>query len=199
MTERAHDPRGGRQVEEDLGYVRDMVSRSERDDMPRAIWYLWAAIGGIGFALIDFRPQSVPLFWLVAAPLGFFASMWLGWRHGQALGQESRREGHAHMLHWGGMGGAIALLVFFAARGHLTGEEIAQAILLVVALGYFLAGVHLARPLLWVGLLLAGSFLAVEFAVDFVGGYVWTAVGAVMALALVITAHVQARGAAARP
>jgi len=197
MTEGGNDTSRARRAEEDLGYVRDLVSRSQREDTPRAIWYLWAAIGGIGFALIDFRPQSVGLFWLVAAPLGFLASMWLGWRHGRALGQESRREGYAHMLHWGGMGGAILLVVFFAARGHLTGEEIAQAILLVVALGYFLAGVHLARPLLWVGLVLAVAFLAVEY----VGGYVWTTVGAVMALALLVTAHVQgeARGAASQP
>jgi hypothetical protein len=197
MTGGGDDTSRAHRAEEDLGYVRDLVARSERDDTPRAIWYLWAAIGGIGFALIDFRPDSVGLFWLVAAPVGFLASVWLGWRHARKLGQESRREGRTHMLHWGGMGGAIALLVFFAARGHLTGEEIAQAILLVVALGYFLAGVHLTRPLLWVGLVLAGSFLAVEF----VGGYVWTMVGAVMALALLVTAHVQdeAGGAAARP
>ena len=191
-----HDVPSPRRVGEDLGYVRDVVGRSERDATPRAIWYLWAAIGGIGFALIDFRPEQVGLFWSIAAPLGFLASIWLGWRHGRALGQHSRREGQAHMLRWGGMGGAILLLVFFAAHGHLAGEEIAQAILLVVALGYFLAGVHMARPLVWVGLLLGGSFLAVEF----VDGYVWSAVGAVMALALVITAHVQGRArAAARP
>lgn len=196
MTAGGDDMQSPRRIEEDLGYVRDVVSRSERDDTPRAIWYLWAAIGLVGFGLIDFRPQSVGLFWLVAAPLGFLASMWLGWRHGRALGQESRREGRLHMLHWGGMGGAIVLLVFFAVRGHLIGEEIAQAILLVVALGYFLAGVHLARPLVWVGLALAGSFIAVEF----IDGYVWTAVGVVMALALVITAHVPSgsRGAVAR-
>jgi hypothetical protein len=196
MTAGGNDTSRARRAEEDLGYVRDLVARSQREDTPRGIWYLWAAIGGIGFALIDFRPHSVGLFWLVAAPLGFLASMWLGWRHGRALGQESRQEGRAHMLHWGGMGGAILLVVFFAARGHLTGEEIAQAILLVVALGYFLAGVHLARPLLWVGLVLAVAFLGVEY----VGGYVWTTVGAVMALALLVTAHVQgeARGAAAR-
>ena len=106
-----NDVRSPRRVEEDLGYVRDVVSRSERDDTPRAIWYLWAAIGGIGFALIDFRPERVGLFWSVAAPLGFLASVWLGWRHGRALGQESRREGRAHMLHWGGMGGTTLLLV----------------------------------------------------------------------------------------
>ncbi len=184
-----------RRIEEDLGYVRDVLTRSERDDTPRAIWYLWAGIGLVGFALIDLRPTAVPLFWAVAAPAGFVLSVWLGWRQSRRLGQESRREGHAHMLHWAGMGGAIALLVFFAARGHLAGDEIAQAILLVVALGYFLAGVHLARPLLWVGLALAGSFLAVEF----VEGYVWTAIGIVMALALVITAHVSSgsRGAQA--
>lgn len=188
---------GARRIEEDLGYVRDVVSRSERDHTPRAIWYLWAAIGAVGFGLIDFRPPWVPVFWAIAGPAGFVLSIWLGWRHGQTTGQESRREGHAHMLHWGGMGGAIILLVFFAARGHLAGEEIAQTILLVVALAYFLAGVHLARPLVWVGLALAASFLAVEF----IEGYVWTAVGLVMALALVVTAHMtgKVRGAAARP
>ena len=197
MTGPGDDLQGMRGVREDLGYVREVVARSEREDTPRAIWYLWAAIGGVGFTLIDFWPESVGLYWLIAAPLGFLTSMWLGWRHGRSIGQESRRAGYAHMLHWGGMGGATLLLVVFAARGHLEGDEIAQAILLVVALGYFLAGVHLARPLLWVGIALAASFLAV----DFVDGYVWTAVGAVMALALVVTAHVQGRsgGSAARP
>ena len=52
-----HDVPSPRRVGEDLGYVRDVVGRSERDATPRAIWYLWAAIGGIGFALIDFRPE----------------------------------------------------------------------------------------------------------------------------------------------
>ncbi len=196
MTEGGDDLRSGRRVEEDLGYVRHVIARSERDRTPRAIWYLWAGIGLVGFALIDFRPEIVPLFWAIAGPAGFVLSAWLGWRHGRRLGQESRREGHAHMLHWAGMGSAIVLLVFFAARGHLAGVEVAQAILLVVALGYFLAGVHLARPLLWVGLALAASFLAVEF----VAGYVWTAVGIVLALALVITAHVpgESRGTSAQ-
>ncbi|MGH7540827.1 MAG: hypothetical protein ACRELC_07500 [Gemmatimonadota bacterium] len=187
-----------RRVEHDLGYVREVVGRSERSRVPRAIWYLWAAIGAVGFALIDFRPDWVPVFWAIAGPAGFALSAWLGWRHGRAIGQESWREGRAHLLHWAGMGGAIGLLVFFAARGHVTGVELAQAILLVVALGYFLAGVHLVRPLVWVGLALAGSFVAVEF----IDGYVWTAVGVVMALALVVTAHttsgVRGDGAGAR-
>ncbi|MGH7550727.1 MAG: hypothetical protein ACREMD_00885 [Gemmatimonadota bacterium] len=197
MTEGGNDMEEARRIEQDLGYVREVVDRSERSGSPRAIWYMWAAIGAVGFALIDFRPPWVPVFWAIAGPLGFVVSAWLGRRHARTTGQESRREGYVHMLHWGGMGGAIILLVFFAARGHLTGVELAQAILLVVALGYFLAGVHLARPLVWVGLLLAGSFLAVEF----IDGYVWTAVGVVMALALVVTAHMggEVRGAAARP
>ena len=172
MTEGESDSRGARRVADDLGYVREVVARSEYDKTPQAIWYLWAAIGLVGFALIDFRHEVVPVFWAIAAPAGFVLSVWLGWRKSRGLGQESRREGHAHMLHWAGMGGAIALLVFFAARGHLVGHDIAQAILLVVALGYFLAGVHLARPLLWVGLTLAACFLGVELAIDIVGRFV---------------------------
>lgn len=193
MTREEDGMRSAR-IEQDLGYVREVVSRSERGGTPRAIWYLWAAIGLVGFSLIDLRPEWVPLFWTIAAPAGFFLSVWLGWRHARRIGQDSRREGWAHLLHWGGMTVAIFLLVPLAARGGLSGEALAQAILLVVSLGYFLAGVHLERPLLWVGIALVIGYLGVVY----VDGYAWTAVGVLIAIALVATARVSGETPPAR-
>lgn len=172
-------------VQDDLGYVRDVVTRAERGESPRMIWYLWALVGLVGFALIDFAPARVPLYWSIAAPLGFALSAWLGWRHGRDTGQLSWREGRGHLLHWGGMLVAVFLLVPLAEAGGWSGEALAQAILLILALGYFLAGVHLCRPLAWVGLLMAVGYVAVFF----VDRYAWTAIGALVALGLVVTAR----------
>lgn len=62
----------------DLGYVRDVLKRSERTGFPAGIAYLWAAIGLVGFSLIDFAPERVGLYWSIASPAGFLLNAWLG-------------------------------------------------------------------------------------------------------------------------
>ncbi len=54
-------------------------------------------------------------------------------------------------------------------------------ILLIVALGYFTAGVHGDRRFLWVGVLMAGGYVLVTL----VSGYAWTIVGVALAVALI--------------
>jgi hypothetical protein len=179
-----------RNVGDDLGYVREVVARAEGDGTPRAIWYLWAVIGAVGFTLIDFAPERVGLYWSVAAPLGFLASAWLGWRHARAAGQVSRREGWSHVLHWGGMMAGIFLVVPLAASGAIPEPALPRVMLLVLALGYFLGGVHLHRPLLWIGVLMAGAYGALFF----LDRYAWSLVGAVLALSLIATAHLSRHG-----
>lgn len=176
-------------VRDDLGYVRDVVSRSERGAFPRAIAYLWAAIGVVGFSLIDFAPERVSLYWMIAAPVGFVFSAWLGWRQARIVGQESAREGSRHMLHWGALLAAIFLLAPLIAQGALQGETIAQVILVIVALGYFLAGVHLAPALRWAALAMAIGYV-VTVTID---GFAWTALGVLFAVGLIASAR-RARG-----
>lgn len=170
---------------DDLAYVRGVVSRSETYGAPRGIWYLWAAIAAVGFSLVDLAPGRVAVFWTVAAPAGFLASLWLGWRHGRRSGQLSVREGKEHALHWGATLVAVSLLVPLGATGALPGEALGQAILLVIALGYFLAGVHLYRPLLWIGLLMAAGY-GLLFLLD---RWAWTGIGLLVGLGLVVTAR----------
>lgn len=170
------------EIQRDLAYVKTVVDRAQAPG-PAVVWYLWAAIVLAGFALADLAPQRVGLFWLVAGPAGFALSAWLGRRHDRAVGQESAREGMRHMLHWGGMLVACFLVAPLAIVRGWSGEAMGQAILLVVALGYWLAGVHLVGALRWVALLVVAGFGITLVA----GAYAWTIAGVLVALGLVVT------------
>lgn len=168
----------------DLGYVRDVVQRSEHRTMPPYILYLWAAISGVGFTLIDIAPRFVGWYWVAASLAGFAASLWLGSRHARAGGQESRQEGKRHLLHWGGMLVSISLVPILASRGHVDGEGVGLVILLIVALGYWYAGVHLIPALRWMGAVAGATCLALAFVDRF--PYPWTSAGLVLAAGLVV-------------
>jgi hypothetical protein len=115
----------------------------------------------------------VGTYWVVAAPGGFLASAVLGWFHGRQ-GGSSAAIGTRQALHWSGLLAAAFLARLLPSDG--------SAILLVLALGYFLAGVHLDRPMLWVGLLMGGGYVLVLQA----PAYAWTAVGIGVAAGLIL-------------
>jgi hypothetical protein len=170
------------QVNNDLRFVRAVVEGSDRDDSPAVIFFLWAVVGLVGFALVDFQPTWVPAYWSIAAPAGFLVSAVLGWRHARRSGQVTPAVGRRYLLHWGGMLAATFLAVLMPIGGLLAPEALGPAILLILALAYFEAGVHLDRAFLWVGLLMGAGYVFVVF----VTGYAWTVVGLVVALGLSI-------------
>ena len=170
------------QLKGDLSFVRAAVDRAEYGRTPSAIYFLWAAICLCGFALIDFAPEWVGTYWRIAGPAGFLVSAALGWHYGRRDGWSSRATGVRHLLHWGGMLAAIFLAGLLPMTGALAWEELSTAILLILALGYFLAGVHLDRAMLWIGLVMAGGYVAVML----VSAYAWTLVGVALAVALAV-------------
>jgi len=169
------------QLGQDLQYVRSAMERGEASPAPRLICFLWAAIGGIGFALVDLRGEWAPAYWTVAGPTGFLASLALGWRHARLTGRLRASSGLRNLLHWGAMMAAILLAGLLPARGLLSWAGTGPAFLLLLALGYFLAGVHLDRAFRWIGLLLAGGYLLVLFA----PAHAWLLLGVLFAVALV--------------
>lgn len=183
-------------LHDDLSYVRTVLHRAEAGDNPAVIYFLWAAISFIGFAMIDFFPRMTGFYWMIAGPAGGVLSAFLGYRTGRALGQTSRREGRMHGLHWSGLMAAILLLVPLVATGQLAPGGMPRLILLIVALSYFMAGVHLDRRLLWVGLALGGCYLFTVFEVDL--PYLWTITAALLSASLVI-AGLSALARARRP
>jgi hypothetical protein len=158
-------------IEEDLGYVRAALGRGRRGQSPAGIYFLWAAIVLAGFSLVDLAPRIVGLYWLIAAPVGFLASAWLGWRASRRMGELDRAAGRRQMLHWLGLLIAGALAVLPVVAGHGSGGQgsggqaswygFGATVVLLSALTYWLAGVHGDRPLLVVGALLFGGYAVV--------------------------------------
>ena len=169
------------QIQQDLDYVASAVRRQDRCTGVPAIYFLWAGIVLVGFALPDFRPQLAGAFWLVAGIGGGLLSWWLGERDARRRGVNDVALGRRYGMHWtiGGVG------FFLSALPMITGTDdpgqVVSSFLLVAGLVYALAGVHLERPLLWSGLLMLASYLVL---VLFAPPYAWTITGLVIAVAL---------------
>ena len=172
------------QVESDFGYVKDLVRKADREPIPKSIYMLWGLVVLVGFALVDFAPQRVGIFWMIAGPLGGILSGVLSRRSGLSRGQLQREVGIRHALHWGGMLVLTGLAVLLPATGRIPPAEISRVILLVVALGWWTAGVHFDRTFLWLGGLMMVGFVGTVL----IDQYAWTALGVLMAIVLVTIA-----------
>ena len=179
-------------LESEIGYVRELVDKSERSPSPAAIYWMWALIGLVGFSLVDFAPNYVGIYWMIAGPVGGVASALMGWRYSVRRGQVRRDLGVRHSLHWFGMMAAIFMAVPLGVTGAVAWEELYKVFLLLLAVGYFTAGVHLDRPLVWVGLLMAAGYVALYF----IPAYGWTVVGILVAIGLAATAIIGGRSGA---
>ena len=185
----------GSDLQQDLDYVRGVVTRSEQGATPAGIYLFWAAATAVGFALIDFRPQVVGTYWMVVFPIGWVFSGWLAWRHARRSGQDDRRTGRLHAVHWLVMFAGVGLAALLPAQGLVPWPVMGPLALLVVAVAYLLAGVHLDRLLLWPGVLMTAGYVVLLFEPAFS----WTLVGVLVAAGLVVAALAggKARGAAA--
>ena len=177
------------QAREDIAYVRAAAERAETVH-DRASYLLWAAIVLCGFMLPDFaatRPW-IGTYWFVAGTGGFGVSAWLGVRAGRRAGQADRRTGVRWFLHWLAFLSAGWLGGLLVATGQLTPDGYGALWLLLVALTYCQAGVHLDRRLAPVGVVVGVGYL-ITFVVP---GYRWTIAGALIAAALVAQAFLGA-------
>jgi hypothetical protein len=168
-------------VSDDLEFVRSVVRRAEGTSNPPSICFLWALLSLPGFALIDFRPHWVGPYWAVAGPLGGLVSWLLAIRWSRKVGQESRREGVLHAIHWSGFMACILLLVPLASTGQLHHSAIPRVILLFIGLSYLTAGNYLDRRLRVVALVVFALYLMTFL----IRTYTWTLSGIILATSLV--------------
>ncbi|WP_147654036.1 hypothetical protein [Vulcaniibacterium gelatinicum] len=168
-------------LQQDLAYVASAVRHHERTAGVPAIYFLWAAVIAVGFALPDVAPRQAGPFWLVAGPGGGLLSWWLAARAERRRGVNDVATGRRHGLHWLIGGAGFLLVALPALAGRVSGADAAPGFLLVAGLLYALAGVHLERPLLWSGLLMLVAYAVL---VLFAPPYAWTLTGATIALAL---------------
>jgi hypothetical protein len=178
-----------KRLEDDLGFVRASVDRVPLG-MPPALYFLWGTLTLCGFALADVDPGWLPLYWTIAGPGGAILSAFLGWRHQRKAGHLDGALGRRHALHWGTLLCVILLGTFMVRAGRIAGDAFGAVVLLLLAQAYIHAGLHLDRPMSWIGLLLAAGYVVVLA----VASYAWTITGAVIAFALLLIGIRESRG-----
>ncbi len=171
-------------IRQDLDYVSSAVQREQPREGVPAVYFLWAAIVPVGFAMIDFAPQWASAYWFVCGIGGGALSWWLGMRDARRLGFSDSALGRRYGLHWMIAALGFMLSMLPVAVGHMDMDTGVYGFLLVGGIIYALAGVHLERPLLWVGLLMLGAYVVLVLLAP---PYLWTITGVVIAISLAWT------------
>ena len=171
-------------IKDDIAYVRAVAERTGPGHVP-AIYVLWAVICLCGFPLVDLvGPGSglIGIYWLTAGPVGGLVTWWLAARAGVRDGQADRRTGKRWAGHFVGFFGVGLLGCLLAATGELSWSGLSSLWILLLALTYFLAGLHLDRRLMSVSLILAAGYLFTLYLPE----YRFTTAGVLVAVALVV-------------
>jgi hypothetical protein len=129
-------------------------------DLPYAAM-LGLAVGGI--VLTSFRGSTTYFYWMALAPLYALIVVISGWRQLET-GAERMRLVVTQALHWAAFLGAMWLMFLPEVRGVINDNATSLTLLILLALGTFVAGVHAG---VWrisaVGIFLALSVPAVAW------------------------------------
>ena len=180
-------------IKDDLAYVRAAAEGSQPTHVP-TIYLLWAAICLVGFPLVDVvGPGSawIGIYWTIAGPLGGLLTWRLAVLAGRRAGQADRRVGKRWMGHFLAFFGVGLLGMGLVASGQLSWSGMSSLWILFLALTYFLAGLHLERRLMPVGVVLAVGYLVTLYLPE----YGATTAGVAVAATLVTQAWLGARTA----
>lgn len=168
-------------LQQDLDYVAAAVRWHDHPAGLPLIYMLWSGVILVGFALPDFAPQYAGVFWFVAGIGGGLFSWWYGARHARRRGINDTALAKRYGYHWLIAGVAFVLGALPMAFGRVEPGIGASNFLLVAGIVYALAGVHLERPLLFIGVLMLTAYAVLVIASP---PYVWTATGVVIAISL---------------
>src|SRR5690242_18684618 len=131
------------ELREDLGFVASAVRRGGDGALPQ-LFVLWAVLTPIGFALADFAPFYCGLYWLVVGPAGGLLSWWVARRTAVRQGNIDRDLGRRYGQHWLVMGIAYILVAAAGMTGRMDALSAISSFMLLTAIAYALAGVHLS-------------------------------------------------------
>jgi hypothetical protein len=177
-----------KQIQSDMQYVRGVVESSQAlPSMTPAVMYLWAVIVFVGFLMMDF---DMSWFWLIGGIVGGLASFWLTRRAAETRGQVDQTTMQRANLHWAvALPVGLLLSIPLQMTGQIDEATNGQIALLIIAVVYFLAGVHIDRSMLWLG-----GFAVLAYASTFfVTVFVWTIPGALLAIGLALAGFQQQR------
>jgi hypothetical protein len=176
------------ELQEDLNFVAASVRRGRYPYQPApGVLLLWALLIPIGFGLADFAPQWCGWFWLVVSPVGGVASVYIGQRSSMRVGMHDTELGWRHAKHWLTMLAVYVLFGATLATGHMDVRSTVPIWLLLTALAYTMAGIHLgqSRSFLHAGIVMFAGYAAMVWLPL---PYVWTATGLIISLSFIVAA-----------
>ncbi len=148
----------------DLAYVRSVVERAEgRPITPPIIFYLWAIIVLGGYLVNLYQPAYALTYWVAVPLIGVVLSSYLGRRHFQALGINSRRLGRRYGFHWLIFMAGFGLLLPLVKAGVIDWQGFNAVMVLIIGLFYILAALHLDGSFLFVGLVMVAAYLVMLY------------------------------------
>lgn len=139
------------------------------------------ALMGVGLSTTSHSAASV--YWVALVPVYGLLCLGIAWLRARQELESHPAEIIRQLLHWLGIGVALALDFAIHSSGEETGNAAGLNALLLLALGCYLAGVHLERIFIFVGVLLTAALIVVTKAQQ----YLWLifVVGLVAVLVMV--------------
>jgi hypothetical protein len=150
------------------------------------------AVVGVGYT--HFSPVNSLRYWLLMVPVYGTACLILEWSRLKGEGRNLWSVVGDQAVHWLGVLIAVCLIYLVLNAGKLDDINAGLMVVLVLALGTFLAGIHLGERLFLVG----GFLGAVLLVAAYLAAYMWALI---LAGVLMIGGYVywRARSAAAAP
>lgn len=116
-----------------------------------AVALIMVVLALLGVGLATAKPLLARNYWVSLVPIYGVLCVVTAWRHSQQSGE---RLVLRQVLHWLGIAGFVALDFYIRSTGVETQVSAGLNSLMLLALGCFLAGVHLDWSFVFVGLLL---------------------------------------------
>jgi hypothetical protein len=143
-----------------------MSNAVEAERVPVHAWWWRPAVAAgimvvlalIGVAFTTASARLAPRYWVALVPVYGVLCTLVAWNRSKQSGEQLVLR---QILHWLGIAGALALAFYVPGVGLEASGAAGLDALLLLALGSFLAGVHLAWPFLGVGLLLTFTLVVV--------------------------------------
>jgi hypothetical protein len=123
----------------------------------------------VGIGITDFSPSASYKYWVAMVPLFCGACLILEWSRVRGKGFKWTTLLRTQLLHWAGLLVAVRLVFEMLHKGRLDNENTGLVILLLLALGTFIAGIHLGWRLCLVGGFLGAALVAATYLEE----YVW--------------------------
>lgn len=136
----------------------------KRTPVEEIVLVLLVVLSGVGIIVNDYgSPATAFRTWLWMTPVFGVVSTWAAWSRAQRRGNPVAAIVPTQIVHWLGVVGAVLLIYVLQIYGRMTNEAAGSAVLVVLALATFLAGVYTDWRLAVLGLILGGAVIGFAY------------------------------------